>query len=147
MTTNGNSKDARSRMEENSAGKCGYGDKERWGNYWAHLGCWISPCYDPFSLGVRLDTNRLFLSFSFFFLGGKPQIFLHEIQKWKANWIGHILRRNCLLKQVIEGKIKGEMEVIRRRGRICKLLDDLNTFRPNGVYILRGLSSHQSGAL
>ena len=25
---------------------------------------------------------------------------LHEIRKWKANWIGHILRRNCLLKQV-----------------------------------------------
>ena len=22
---------------------------------------------------------------------------LHEIHKWKANWIGHILRRNCLL--------------------------------------------------
>ena len=34
---------------------------------------------------------------------------LHEIRKRKANWIGHILRRNCLLKQVIEGKIKGEM--------------------------------------
>ena len=51
---------------------------------------------------------------------------LHEIRKWKANWVGHILRRNCLLKQVIEGKIKGEMEVTRRRGRICKkLLDDL----------------------
>ena len=33
---------------------------------------------------------------------------LHEIRKRKANWIGHILRRNCLLKQVIEGKIKGE---------------------------------------
>ena len=29
---------------------------------------------------------------------------LHEIMKRKANWIGHILRRNCLLKQVIEGK-------------------------------------------
>ena len=28
---------------------------------------------------------------------------LHEIRKRKANWIGHILRRNCLLKQVIEG--------------------------------------------
>ena len=40
---------------------------------------------------------------------------LHEIKKQKANWIGHILRRNCLLKQVIEGKIKGEMEVTRRR--------------------------------
>jgi len=37
---------------------------------------------------------------------------LHEIRKRKANWTCHILRRNCLLKQVIEGKIKGEMEVI-----------------------------------
>ena len=32
---------------------------------------------------------------------------LHEISKRKANWIGHILRRNCLLQRVIEGKIKG----------------------------------------
>jgi len=50
---------------------------------------------------------------------------LHEIRKRKANWIGHILRRNCLLKQVIEGKIKGQMEVTRRQGRRRKkLLDD-----------------------
>jgi hypothetical protein len=27
---------------------------------------------------------------------------LHEISKRKANFIGHILRRNCLLRQVIE---------------------------------------------
>ena len=55
---------------------------------------------------------------------------LHEIRKRKANWIGHILRRNCLLKQVIEGKIKGEMEVVRRRGRRRKkLLDDLKDRR------------------
>ena len=33
---------------------------------------------------------------------------LHERSKRKANRIGHILRRNCLLQQVIEGKIKGE---------------------------------------
>jgi len=39
---------------------------------------------------------------------------LHETRKRKANWIGHILHRNCLLKQVIEGKIKGEMEVASR---------------------------------
>ena len=32
---------------------------------------------------------------------------LHEIRKRKANWIGHILRRNCHLKQVIERKFKG----------------------------------------
>ena len=47
---------------------------------------------------------------------------LHGIRKRKANWIGHILRRNFLLKQITEGKIKGEMEVARRRK---KLLDDL----------------------
>ena len=51
---------------------------------------------------------------------------LHEIRKQKANWIGHIVHRNCLLKQVIEGKVKGAMEVTRRRGRRRKkLLDDL----------------------
>ena len=55
---------------------------------------------------------------------------LHEIRKRKANWIGHILRRICLLKQGIEGKIKGEMEVTRRRGRRSKkLLDDLKDRR------------------
>jgi len=41
-------------------------------------------------------------------LGVKEQRnILHEISKRKANWIGHISRRNCLLKRVIEGKIKG----------------------------------------
>ena len=55
---------------------------------------------------------------------------LHEIRKRKANWIGHILRRNCFIRQVIEGKIKGEMEVTRRRGRRRKkLLDDLREGR------------------
>jgi len=51
---------------------------------------------------------------------------LYEIRTRKANWIGHILRRNCLLKQFIEGKIKGEIEVTRRRK---KLLDDLKDRR------------------
>ena len=51
---------------------------------------------------------------------------LHEIIKRKANWIGHILRRNCILKQVIEGKIKGQIEVTRRQGkRRKKFLDNL----------------------
>jgi hypothetical protein len=52
------------------------------------------------------------------------------ISKRKANWIGHILRRNCLLKEVIEGKIQGQKEVTRRRGRRRKrLLDDLGDRR------------------
>jgi hypothetical protein len=55
---------------------------------------------------------------------------LQEIRRRKSNWIGHILRRNCLLKQVIEGKIKGEIEVTIRRGRRRKkLLDDLKDRR------------------
>jgi len=55
---------------------------------------------------------------------------LHEIRKRKANWIGHILRRNCLLQWVIEGMIKGGAEVTGRRGiRRRKLLDDLKERR------------------
>jgi hypothetical protein len=51
---------------------------------------------------------------------------LHEISKQKANWIGHMLCRNCLLQWVIEGKIKGGRKVTGRRGRQRrKLLDDL----------------------
>ena len=40
---------------------------------------------------------------------------LNEIRKRKANCFGHILRRNCLLKEVIEGKIKWR----NRFGRGC----------------------------
>jgi hypothetical protein len=55
---------------------------------------------------------------------------LHEIRKRKSNWIGHILRRNCLLKEAIKGKIKGQIKVTRRRGRRRKqLLDDLGDRR------------------
>jgi hypothetical protein len=55
---------------------------------------------------------------------------LHEISKRKTNWIGHILCSNCLLRQVIEGKIKGGIEVTGRRGRRSrKLLEDLRERR------------------
>jgi hypothetical protein len=66
---------------------------------------------------------------------------LHEIRKWKANWIGHILRRNCLLRHVIEGKIKGGIQVRGRRGRRRrKLLDDLKERR--GYYHLNQEALH-----
>jgi hypothetical protein len=55
---------------------------------------------------------------------------LHEIRKRKVNLISHILRRNWLLQRVIEGKIKGQIEVTGRRGRRHrKLLDDLKERR------------------
>ena len=57
---------------------------------------------------------------------------LHEIRKRKANWIGHILRRNCLLKQVIEGNIKGrwkwqedEEEDVRSYWMILRIGEDI----------------------
>jgi hypothetical protein len=60
---------------------------------------------------------------------------LHRAKTRKANWIGHILRRNYLLKHVMEGKIErsngrdrldGGIEETGRRGRRRKqLLDDL----------------------
>jgi hypothetical protein len=65
------------------------------------------------------------------------------VKRRKVNWIGHILRRNCPLKQVIEGKVEGRMEVTGRRGRRCKqLLDDLNEKRI--VEIDRGNSRSRS---
>jgi hypothetical protein len=51
---------------------------------------------------------------------------LYTIRRRKENWIGHMLRRNCLLRHIIEGKIVGT----RRRGRRRKqLLDDLKEAR------------------
>jgi len=55
---------------------------------------------------------------------------LHEISKRKANWIGHILRRNCLLHGGYWRKDKRGIEVTGRRGRRSrKLLDDLKERR------------------
>jgi hypothetical protein len=51
---------------------------------------------------------------------------LHTITRRKANWVVHILHRNCLLKHIIEGKMEGGIEVTRRQSRREKqLLDDL----------------------
>jgi hypothetical protein len=45
----------------------------------------------------------------------------------------HILRRNCLLKHVIEEKLEGRIEMTGRRGRRRKqLLDDLKEKRDTG---------------
>jgi hypothetical protein len=55
---------------------------------------------------------------------------LHTIKRRKVNWIGHILRRNRLLKHVIEGQLEGRIEMTGRRGRWRKqLLDDLKEKR------------------
>jgi hypothetical protein len=43
----------------------------------------------------------------------KKEISYIRVKRGKANWIGHIWCRNCLLRNVVEENIKGT----RRRGR------------------------------
>jgi hypothetical protein len=55
---------------------------------------------------------------------------LHTIKRRKPNWIGHILRRNCLLKHVIERKLEGRIEMMGGQGRRRKQqLDDIKEKR------------------
>jgi hypothetical protein len=35
---------------------------------------------------------------------------LHTIKRRKSKWIGHFLRRNCLLKHTVKGKIEEGIE-------------------------------------
>ena len=51
---------------------------------------------------------------------------LNNILRRRANWIGHILRRNCLLHDVSEGQMTEVKGVGRRR---TQLLDDLRNRR------------------
>ena len=60
----------------------------------------------------------------------KERNILHTITRRKANWIGHILRRNCLAKHVLGGKKEGRVGVTEGRERRRKqLLDDLKEKR------------------
>jgi len=55
---------------------------------------------------------------------------LHTIRKRKANYIGHSLCRNWLMKHVIERKVDGSIKVKGRRERMRKqLLDDVKKTR------------------
>jgi len=55
---------------------------------------------------------------------------LQTLKRRNANWFGHILSRNCVLKHVIGGKIEGWIDVMVRGGRRSKqLLDDLQENR------------------
>ena len=57
---------------------------------------------------------------------GEKRKLLNIILRRKANWIGHILRRNCLLHDAIEGQMTEVKGVGRRR---TQFLDDLRNRR------------------
>ena len=61
---------------------------------------------------------------------------LRTIKRRKSNWIVHMLRRNCLLKHVIEGNIEGKG----RRGRRGKQ-------KPNGLDERRGYCNLKEEAI
>jgi len=66
-----------------------------------------------------------------------PETIKRNNERRNSNWIGHILRRNCLLEHVIEGKIEGRTEVTERLGRRRKQLpDDLK--EAGGSWKLKG---------
>jgi hypothetical protein len=58
------------------------------------------------------------------------------MKRKKVNWTGHILHRNWILQNVIEGKKEGRLEVMgRRRRRLKQLVDDVKEKR--GHWILK----------
>jgi hypothetical protein len=59
-------------------------------------------------------------------LQSKQRNILHTMKRRTANWVGHILHRNCLLKHIIEGNIEGRIEATGRLEQICmQVLNDL----------------------
>ena len=55
---------------------------------------------------------------------------MQTVKRRKANLIGHILSRNCLLKHIIEGEVGGGIEVTGRQGRRrTQLLGDFKDCR------------------
>jgi hypothetical protein len=64
------------------------------------------------SIGIKQIYYKCFVcDFIYVTELGVYKLHIYEIRKWKANWIGHILLRNCLLRHATEGNIKGGIEV------------------------------------
>ena len=59
---------------------------------------------------------------------GKIRIMLELIKKRKRNWLGNWLIRNCLLKDALEGMVKGKKVSGRRR---YQMIDNIMV---NGLY-------------
>ena len=60
---------------------------------------------------------------------GEKSTLINNILRRKFNWFGRILRRNCLLHDVIKGEMMEVKRVGRRRRRRTQLLDDLRNRR------------------
>jgi hypothetical protein len=59
-------------------------------------------------VGIFLSTSGKLTKEQVLDLIGEKRALLNNILRRKANWIGHILRRNCLLHDTIEGQMMEE---------------------------------------
>jgi hypothetical protein len=68
---------------------------------------------------------------------------LYKKKRRKVNWIGHILPRNCPLKQVVEGNVERMIEVTgkrrRRRKHVLDGVKEMNGYRKLKEEALNGL--------
>ena len=71
---------------------------------------------------IREETVAFYNGHNFYYILLSFTKLLNNILLRKANWIGHILRRNCLLHDSIEGQMTEVKGVERRRTQ----LDDLS---------------------
>jgi hypothetical protein len=84
-------------MEASSAGKREYGGIGRRVKYWAHLGCWIWPCYSPFSFGAQFETYELFISLISKFFSGRSKLRITETAGTESADMGARLYSHLLL--------------------------------------------------
>ncbi|KAJ4449638.1 hypothetical protein ANN_01042, partial [Periplaneta americana] len=56
---------------------------------------------------------------------GEERMMLKLIRKRKRNWLGHWLRRNCLLKDALEGIVNGRRVRGRRR---YEMIDNIKIY-------------------
>ena len=60
---------------------------------------------------------------------GVERIMLEMLKKMERNWLSHWLRRNCLLKDALEGLVNGKKVYGRRRYQI------IDSIMINGLYV------------
>ena len=70
---------------------------------------------------------------------GEGRIMLEMIKKRKRNWLGHWLRRNCLMKNDLEGMVNGK-KIRGRRG--YQMIDNIMI---NGLYADTKRKAEKSG--
>jgi len=66
---------------------------------------------------------------------------VHVIKQRQANWIGHVLRHDCLLKTVLEGKIDGKRPREEPRRKMPDLLMEQKDKKISYEELKRGAQS------